>query len=216
MSQKTEGGTEMKSRLIGLGVVSLALSGLCTTPAAADFFQGTPSPSLSPVFGTLVDFDDKATGTLVGQYDYVGQGVASITEQTGGGTFARYSGTQSMPNYVGTGGSAGWDADILIEFSQLASTVGIGVANSSDGETMYAYDSGMTLLESHGVPNGLNVYAGIARDTFDIKYFRIAGSFFAVDDLQFDVVPAPSALVGLVSMAVVGLVIGFRRKLRKV
>jgi len=62
--------------------------------ANATFFTGTPSPNLSPVFGTLIDFDDQATGTSIGASDYVSMGLASITETTGAGAaFARYAGS---------------------------------------------------------------------------------------------------------------------------
>jgi hypothetical protein len=93
--------------------------------AAIIFGTGTPSPSLSPTFAKLVNFDDKPTGTPVGALDYLADGIASITELEGLGTFARYAGSQSLPNYVGTGfagergtdSNMGWDGTILIKFT---------------------------------------------------------------------------------------------------
>ncbi|GAI95807.1 unnamed protein product, partial [marine sediment metagenome] len=51
------------------------------TPVAnGSISYGTPSPSLSPTFGTLVNFDDKLVGTPVSANDYVFLGVTSIVE----------------------------------------------------------------------------------------------------------------------------------------
>ncbi len=190
-----------------LGVVTAAAMGLgMATSAQAVMFTGSPSPSLSPTFGTLVNFDDQPSGTAIGAADYLGLGVASVTETEGVGTFARYAGSQSAPNYIGTGvggergtdANLGWDGTILFQFTGLASNVGIGVADSRGGpETISAYDSAMTLLESYLVPTGANVYVGISRATADIKYFTVTGDFFAIDDLQHDAssVPAPAGLL---------------------
>lgn len=190
-----------------LGVVVAAAMGVgVMSSAQATMFTGSPSPSLSPTFGTLVNFDDQPTGTAIGAADYVGLGVASVTETEGVGTFARYGGSQSAPNYIGTGfggerggdANLGWDGTILFQFTGLASMVGIGVANSAGGpETISAYDSAMSLLESYTVPHGSNVYVGISRAIADIKYFSVNGDFFAIDDLQHNAssVPAPAGLL---------------------
>ena len=212
----------MKKKLITICVTAGLMFAVGTPVANGSISYGIPSPTLSPTFGTLVDFDDKATGTQVLWNDYVSVGVASITELTGAGQlFARYSGTQSPPNYIGTGptynvlggpSSVGWDGTIQIDLALPASMVGIGIANSSGGsETLSVYDSGGSLLESYTVATGSNVYAVITRGTYDISRLKISGDFFAIDDLQFNAIPAPGAI--LLSSIGAGIV-GWLRKSR--
>lgn len=203
-------------RLTTICIAGLLVAMMASSAHAA-LSTGTPSPSLSPVFGTLIDFDDQATGTVVGASDYVSLGVAAITETTGG-TLSRYASSQSLPNYIGTGaayeigGAAmGWDGTIQIDLVLAASMIGIGVADSAGGpETLSVYDSGGTLLESYTVPTGSNVYAVITRPTYDISRITLSGDFFAADDLQFNAVPVPGAvLLGMLGLSVAGI------KLRK-
>ena len=187
--------------LLGL-VVSLASSS-----ANAAISYGTPSPALNPVFGTLIDFDDQPSGTPIFPGDYAAFGVASITELTlGPPAFARYAGSQSQPNYIGTGLQNGWNGIIRIDLAKPASQIGIGVADSSGGpEILSVYNSGGVLLESHVLTPGLNIYAVITRPVYDISRIELAGEFFAADDLQFNVIPAPGAiLLGTLGVGVVG------------
>ncbi len=215
-----------------IAVMAVLLSGT----AFAIPFTGSPSPSLSPVFGTLINFDDKATGTPVLPTDYLSKGVI-VSETESLGIFARYSGSQSMPNYIGTGptgergtgikydggslvdsASTGWDGTIRFTFFNLASRVGIGIADSLPGtgdgpEVLSVFGIGGTLLERFTAPAGLNVYAGFTRSSFDISYFEVSGDFFAVDDLQFNTVPEPGTLL-LIGSGLTGLVALSRRRRR--
>ena len=193
-------GNKTYKRLVIFSIaIVMCLSSISILSATP--FEGTPSPSLDPVFGTLIDFDDQPTGTPVGEFDYVAEGVASIVELEGLGTFARYAGSQSEPNYIGTGFDGergndydddGWDGTILIELTYPTNKIGIGVANNIGGpETVTIYDSEMNVLETQTAPDGGNVYCGFERSTVDILYLEIYGDFFAIDDLQFNYIPAP-------------------------
>jgi hypothetical protein len=161
---------------------------ILTSPVDAAISYGTPSPALDPVFGTLIDFDDQPSGTPILPGDYVALGVASITELTlGPPDFARYPGSQSQPNYIGTGIDNGWNGTIRIDLAKPASQIGIGVADSAGGaETLSVYNSGGVLLESYVLTPGANIYAVITRPSYDISRIELTGEFFAADDLQFD------------------------------
>jgi hypothetical protein len=138
--------------------------------------------------------------------DYASVGVASITELTGtGAAFARYSGTQSQPNYIGTGSGYGWDGLIRIDLALPASMIGIGIADSSGPDYLSVFNADGNLLESYLVTQGSNVYPIITRPTYDISRIEILGDFFAVDDLQFNAIPAPGAIVlGTLGVGLVG------------
>jgi hypothetical protein len=183
----------MMRRLIICAALTVSVA-VCACPARVAISYGTASPDLEPVFGTLIDFDDYAAGTDVLADDYVAQGIASVTELTGG-TLSRYPGSQSLPNYIGTGSGwdiwgqvSGWDGIIQIDLASPASRIGLGVAAAAGelDEILSVYDSDGSLLEGHVLAGGDNVYAVITRDQYDISRVRIAGDYFAVDDLQFN------------------------------
>lgn len=174
---------------------------------AAISYGTTAPPAPSPLFGTWIDFDDQPTGTPILPGDYAAFGVASITELTvGAPDFARYGGSQSQPNYIGTGVQNGWNGVIRIDLARPASQIGLGIADSAGGpEILSVYNSGGVLLESYVLTPGTNIYAVITRPFYDISRIELAGEFFAADDLQFNVIPAPGAvLLGAVGVGVVG------------
>lgn len=180
---------------------------LGSSSANAAISYGTPSPALNPVFGTLIDFDDQPSGTPILPNDYAAFGLASITELTvGAPAFARYPGSQSQPNYIGTGSQYGWNGIIRFDLALPASQIGLGIADSAGGpETLSVYNSGGVLLESHVLTPGVNIYAVITRPTYDISRIELSGEFFAADDLQFNTIPAPGAvLLGAIGVSLVG------------
>lgn len=176
--------------------------------ANAAISYGTPAPPTPlPLFGTWIDFDDQPTGTPILPGDYAAFGLASITELTvGPPAFARYGGSQSQPNYIGTGPQYGWNGIIRFDLARPASQIGLGIADSAGGpEILSVYNSAGVLLESHVLTPGVNIYAVITRPFYDISRIEIKGEFFAADDLQFNVIPAPGAiLLGTIGVGIVG------------
>jgi len=187
-----------KSRLLAWLTALSACVGIAT-PALAEPFIGTPSPSLFPRFGTLITFDDLPTGVLLPPDWYSALGVRSIANvDMTGHPLRTFTSTQSLPNYVGTGPAAGWDATILISLARPAHMIGIGVANGIGLDTLTAFDSQMRWLEEMNVPEGGNSYAGFRRGESGISFLRITCDFCAIDDLQFgdmSPVPEPSTML---------------------
>jgi hypothetical protein len=92
-----------------------------------------------------------------------------------------------------------------------ASQIGLGVAAFAPVPMFLSvFDSGGTLLESHVfVATGANIYAVITRPFYDISRIEIRGPV-AADDLQFNTIPAPGAI--LLGSIGVGLVSWLRRR----
>jgi hypothetical protein len=168
---------------------------MVATPAFADPFTGSPSPSLFPRFGTLVNFDDLPTGMALPSDWYRALGVLSIANIDATGHELRaLGGSQSSPNYVGTGPLAEWDAIILIALAQATDMIAIGIADGMGMDTVSVLDSQMRLLEEGTAPSASsNSYIGFLRAAADIKFLRIGCDFCAIDDLQFNGAAVPAS-----------------------
>jgi len=192
-----------------VGVLCLALCAV----ASASLQQGTPSPNLSPVFGTWVNFDDQPTGNPVNPTQYVGVGVANISDANN--QLYYFPSTQSLPNYVGTGPNTGWSMDTTITLALPTNQIGIGIAGPGT-VTLTAYDSSGAVVEGSTFAFGSNEYWYFTEGTYDIQSLRIQSGFIAIDDLQFNPgtsTPEPGSLM-LLGSGVVGLAGFLRRRLR--
>jgi hypothetical protein len=193
---KNEG---LNARLVAGGLVLSLLFGVSAN-AAITTFQGTPSPILNPVFGTLINFDDLATGVLLPANQYASLGVSSIINLENP-LLGTYSSSQSQPNYVGTGIDVGWAADILITFANLRSKVGIGIADAATTFTVWGDNN--TVLFTYLWGQESNYYQVFESTAYDIRALEIHSSFVAIDDLQFNARSVPDVgsaamLLGLV------------------
>lgn len=177
-------------------------------------FVGVPAPvgPIPNLGGALIDFDDRATGSAVGASDY--DGVTINLLNAANCTLRRFAGSQSQPNYIGTGGgcetggiSSGWDGTVQFVFDKPMHAVGIGVADSIGVDVLNIYDSNHVLLETFVAPVGANTYAGFIRATGDIRFLEVVMDFAALDDLQF--IPEPSSVL-LMALGLLGL-FGWRR-----
>lgn len=173
--------------------------------------QGTPAPTLSPVLANDVNFDSLATGTLITATMFASQGIASITNN--GAPLATFAGTQSLPNYLGTGPNDGWAMDTTIAFGALQNVVGFGDAGPNN-TTVTLFDSLGNVLFSSTFASCSNCYWVFTDSTgTNISSMEITSSFIAIDDVQFNNVatPEPGALVLLVC-GLIGIAGLLRRK----
>lgn len=196
-------------RALTVGGAALSLL-VAHASAAIVFSNGTPSPSLTPIGNTLVNFDELPTNSALSPTQYAAVGISSIVNlQTP--ALGLYQGFQSQPNYVGTGPNFGWAADIMITFSSLQSQIGIGV--SDDTTTFKVWGDNNTLLGTH-MQGDPNFYLIITSNAADIRAIQLTSAFIAIDDIQFTGgrVPDGGLSVILLGMGLAGLAV-LRRKL---
>lgn len=146
---------------------------------------------LSPMFGTLINFDDLTPNSLFSPGAYSNSGVTSISaiNSTVALSAEPFSG-QTQPNYVGPADFS--NIDILISLTQSTDEIGIGLlAGSSNSFTLTARNAANTILGSYvvNVPNNgvgaFNGYYAIQDAGLTIKSLEISGNG-GIDDLQFD------------------------------
>jgi hypothetical protein len=158
------------------------------TGIASDTANGVPFPD--PKFGTLINFDDKADGTILTETAYASLGVESIRGSSGEVLAVFAFSPQSVPNYLLI--EPTFSGTIQITFKDLQSRVGIGITDSTvaSPKTLKVFDSIGGLLEQFDPTfNNSSIYAGFEESAPIIKSFEISGNVFAVDDLQFSPLP---------------------------
>lgn len=207
-----------KARLFVIPLIAVVCMLVPITTLRADSItmtQGTPAPSLSPTLTNDVNFDNVPTGTLITSALFASQGIASITNN--GAPLFTFGGTQSQPNYVGTGPNDGWAMDTTITFAALQNTIGFGDAGPNT-TSVTLFDSLGNVLFSNTFGSCSNCYWVFTDSTgTNISSIEISSSFIAIDDVQFNnsasvATPEPSALMLLVS-GLVGMAGLLRRRI---
>jgi hypothetical protein len=214
-------------RLIGASALLLSA---CFLSSAATLVTGTSNSSdnstgaptgLSPVFGTLINFDNLTPNTLLSSSAYAASGVTSIAATNGTVALSAvpFSG-QSQPNYIGPANFS--NIDILITLSQSTSEIGVGLlAGSSNNFTLRALGAGNSLVGTFAITvpsdgvRALNAYYAIQDSVASIQSLEIVGNG-GIDDLQFataTAVPEPTSF-GLIGggVALMGAIAARRRK----
>lgn len=196
--------------------------------ATTTFITGTPNfngnGALSPVSGTLINFDDSATIQNVansgGSYAlpsnaYASLGLVSISDPSG--LFVQPYSTQSEPDFVTNGNAiTNGEADITLALSHSVSFIGVGIGDA-DGVPITLNllgASGTIASETINLPtdtqNPYNGYYAFLDTTADITGLSIiqatdltgsSPSGLAIDDVQFAPEPGSFLLIGAGGLA---------------
>ncbi len=170
-------------------------------------FNPLTGVTLSPRFGTYINFDNLLPFSTVGANAYAARGVQSITSNTANDPLiANPLSPQSAPNLLETASAVagGATGGITFTFNRLVNIVGIGV-NETDGlpDTLTLLGASGNVLASFtqtvaaSSPTQFNAYYVITDTTEDIRSLVIssAAGNFGVDDLQFAPEPLNLTLV---------------------
>ena len=159
--------------------------------------------TLSPRFGTYINFDSLTPNTALSATAYAVMGVQSITSNSASNPLMVYPySSQSAPNYIATASNSG---GLTITLNNLVNIIGIGVlAGDGNPETLTALGATGNVLGTYSetVPStgntAFNAYYVITDTTMDIKSLVVssAAGQFGVDDLQFAPEPLNITLVG--------------------
>ena len=168
--------------------------------------------TLSPRFGTLINFDNLTPYTTVASNAYASLGVSSLTSNSASDPLYVYPySSQSAPNFLSTEDGSG---GLTITFANSVNVVGIGIlAGDGNPEVLEALGATGNILGSYTETVSVsgktpaNAYYVISDTTSDIKSLMItsAAGTFGVDDLQFAPEPLNLALVGVGGLLLLGL-----------
>jgi hypothetical protein len=193
----------MKKRLL-LASTVIAFTSLCgaTTLTVATPNDADNGTTLSPKFGTLINFDSLTAFSTLASNAYASAGVQSIasTQAANPLTVFPFS-SQSAPNFVSTANFAG---GLSVTLTNLTNMIGIGVSDSdgaplslaalgATGNTLGNFS--VTVPSTGNTP--FNAYYILQDPTSDIKSLQlVAAGQFAVDDIQLaTAAPEPVSFV---------------------
>jgi hypothetical protein len=193
--------------MIKQALLAGAMLTAATLCSATTLTVGTPNfidngTTLSPRFGTLINFDNLTPGNAVASNAYAASGVQSITSNNSADPLlANAISSQSPPIFVAT---ANFMGGLTITFNNPTNIVGIGILESDSAtDTLSALGvNGNTVgsfneVVSTGGATPNNAYYILQDPTQDIKSLEVVSAGqFGVDDVQFAPEPISFVLAG--------------------
>ena len=210
-------------RRLLVGVAGFSFLVCFAIPASADLLTVKPSGGTTTTFaagstcsgfassGTDAGFAISTNGPSCFPYN-ANFGFSSNGSWSGFGLIGDNSGTTSLTiNLGGTYSSVGGFMDYAVTSSGPFGNHPTISALASDGTTVLeSYDLFISApINTPGQTNA-GAFRGISRNTADIAYFRIGGSYIAEHDITLSAVPEPT---GIVLLATILAAVGW--KLRK-